>query len=278
MNIQKENIEAQSRDKKSGVPAGLTRRSLFGAASVVAVAAVARANSAWASPGGGESCNPSSQNSNAPACICFREGTQIETPVGTVAVEELGPGSRVVTVSGTAQEVRWVGHMSFVRDAQGNWPKGVLPVLIAKDALGDNLPSRDLYVSQAHRIYLEGMLVPAADLVNGVTITLHGQETDTLTYYHIELARHDVVFAEGMTCDTLQVTPENVLVFDNHMERTALLGECTISMEPYAPIHRFGGGRGKLASRLRSAVAPVHDIRLPIDVVRDQLEARAAAL
>jgi hypothetical protein len=122
------------------------------------------------------------------------------------------------------------------------------------------------------------MLAPAADLINGVTITSHKPDGDTITDYHIELDPHEVVFAEGAACDTLQVTPENVLVFDNQAERAALRGVCMRAMEPYAPIHRFGGKRGKLASRLRSAVAPVHDIRLPLDVMRDHLEARAAAL
>lgn len=279
MNFEKRNSNKGFQADTAATPSGLTRRSMFAAASVVAVAAMARSKSALADPnstgGGSQSCQTGT--SQAPDCICFRKGTRIETPDGAVAVEALAPGSQVLTASGDVQEVRWVGHMSFTRDASGKWPKSVVPVRIAKDALGAHQPSRDLYVSQAHRLYLEGMLVPAADLINGVTITSYEPDGDTLTYYHIELDHHDVVFADGATCDTLQVTPENVLVFDNHAERTALRGVCTTTMEPYAPIHRFGGGRGKLVSRLRSAVAPLHDIRLPLDVMRDQLEARAMA-
>jgi hypothetical protein len=40
----------------------------------------------------------------------------------------------------------------------------------------------------------------------------------------------------------------------------------------------FGGGRGELRSRLRSAVAAVIDRRQPIDLIRDRLEERGQIL
>lgn len=44
------------------------------------------------------------------------------------------------------------------------------------------------------------------------------------------------------------------------------------------PLLSFGGGRGELHSRLRSAAALVVDRRQPIDLIRDALEERGLAL
>ncbi len=41
---------------------------------------------------------------------CFAAGTRIRTPEGDVAAERLVPGDQVLTVSGAAQRVIWVGH------------------------------------------------------------------------------------------------------------------------------------------------------------------------
>jgi hypothetical protein len=49
-------------------------------------------------------------------------------------------------------------------------------------------------------VFLDGHLVPIRHLINGVSIV---QETrDAVTYWHLELDRHDVVLAEGLACET----------------------------------------------------------------------------
>lgn len=47
----------------------------------------------------------------------------------------------------------------------------VAPVRIARDAFAPNTPSRDLVVSPPHAIFVDGKLVPAKLLVNGMSIT-----------------------------------------------------------------------------------------------------------
>ncbi len=75
------------------------------------------------------------------------------------------------------------------------------PVRFRAGSLGDGLPRRDLLVSPEHAMVLDGVLVPARLLLNGDTIV---QETDlpTVEYFHVELASHDVLLAEGAPSET----------------------------------------------------------------------------
>jgi hypothetical protein len=44
------------------------------------------------------------------------------------------------------------------------------------------------------------VLIPIRNLVNGTTIA--PQQVDRITYFHVELARHDVLFAEGLGAES----------------------------------------------------------------------------
>lgn len=126
---------------------------------------------------------------------CFCRGTLIETERGEIAVEDLAIGDQVRTASGTLRPIRWIGHRSysgpFVRGS-----RNVLPVIIRAGALGGGLPRRDLSVSPLHAMALEGVLIPAICLINGVSI-LQAERIDQVTYFHIELETHDILLAEG---------------------------------------------------------------------------------
>jgi hypothetical protein len=45
-------------------------------------------------------------------------------------------------------------------------------------------------------MYLDGVLIPASALVNGVSI-VQAQKVDKVEYFHLELETHDVIIAEG---------------------------------------------------------------------------------
>lgn len=117
--------------------------------------------------------------------------------------------------------------------------------------------------------------MPVGDLVNGRTITCADVDTDQLEYFHVEFETHDVVMAEGAPCESLRLAPRHLASFDNHEEYVALFGQPFHQVAACAPTASFNGGRSELKSRLRSALAPVIDIRHPVDVVRDELDARA---
>ena len=255
--------------------ARLSRRSLVAAGALLAALGPAAASRALAQGVGNQNegnvpgCVPS--NTQPKKCVCFLRGTHLRTPSGDVAIEDLGIGDAVTLHDGDVRTIRWIGRLGYRRS--GDWNEAVLPVRIAKDAFGPNVPHRDLYVSQAHLVYLNGVLIPTSDIINGITISVAAPETATLEYFHVELDHHAILVAEGAPCESFRNAEESWRSFDNAEEYAMLFGPFVRrDMEPYAPIASSNGGRGALKSRLRSALAPIVDIRQPQDVARDNIE------
>ena len=77
------------------------------------------------------------------------------------------------------------------------------PVKITKFAIDGKAPLRDLYVTPRHAIYIDGFLIPAINLVNGITIIANAKsELSSFEYYHIEFDAHEVIHAEGLTVES----------------------------------------------------------------------------
>jgi hypothetical protein len=260
----------------------LTRRSLVAAATILATVGPAAASKAFASKGKGHGHGrgrghyqhgkgKGKGHDDGPGHRCFLSGTRVLTPAGEIPVEELEIGGFVLTKNGVARDIRWIGTTVFERDSQRRWAEEVRPIRIARDAIGPGCPHRDLYLSQWHMLFFSGFLIPARDLVNGRTIAAVDPDVEQLRYFHIEFDRHDILLAEGVPCESLLATSDSRASF--RIEHIAS-GDLE-DMTPCAPIAAFEGGRSALKSRLRSALAPVIDMRQPRDVVRDHLEARA---
>ena len=143
---------------------------------------------------------------------CYLRGTRIRTDRGERPIECLAIGDLVVTQSGALAPVRWIGWRRYVL-AQTEGHAAVLPVLIRAGAIADGLPRRALYVSPEHALYLDGLLVPARHLVNGVSIERQ-RGREVVEYFHLELARHDIVFAEGLPSESF-VDCDSRTLFDN---------------------------------------------------------------
>ncbi len=131
---------------------------------------------------------------------CYLAGTRIATPDGERRVEDLRPGDHVTLAAGGDAPLIWIGERRLDPTAHPRaWE--VLPVRIRRDALDTGLPRRDLLVSPDHALLLDGVLVEAKRLVNGRTIV---QETGwtSVHYLHLELARHDILLAEGVAAES----------------------------------------------------------------------------
>ncbi len=194
--------------------ARLSRRSLVAAGALLATLGPAAASRAFAdNPNEGNipGCVPS--NTQPKKCVCFLRGTRLQTPSGDIAIEALRIGDHVTLHGGDVRTIRWIGRLDYPK--AGGWSKEVLPVRIAKGALGQDMPHRDLFVSQAHLLYLNGVLIPASDIINGITISVVTPESDTLQYVHVELDHHAVLVAEGAPCESFRNAHESWRTFDN---------------------------------------------------------------
>ncbi|MGO9816813.1 MAG: Hint domain-containing protein [Acidocella sp.] len=147
-----------------------------------------------------------------PVNPCFAAGTRILTPRGEVAVEELSVGDLVITREGEEQPVIWIGRREIELAAQLR-PEAARPVIIEAGALGEGMPARELRLSPDHALYLDGVLVPAKALINWANIR-QDHAARRVTYYHLELPRHGVIFAEAAPVESFLDTGHRG-VFDN---------------------------------------------------------------
>ncbi len=153
----------------------------------------------------------SNDGSNTFIVACFAAGTRIEGAFGPVPVEALREGDLVRNFAGQLVKVRWLGHRRTDL-ARHKRPHDVMPVRVRAGAFGDLVPARDLVLSPDHAVFVDGRLVPIRYLINGQSIVQESRKS--VTYWHVELERHDVILAEGMPCETFLDTG-NRSAFEN---------------------------------------------------------------
>ena len=151
-----------------------------------------------------------------PTPECFLTGTRILTASGYKLVEELQIGDKVQTAEGELVDVKWIGYQTIDPNAltiplRGN------PVLVKADALGNNLPARDLYLSPDHSLFIDGLLINAGALVNGVSI-VQTEPTETFVYHSVELENHALLTVEGTLAESYMPHHEDRANYDNGSE------------------------------------------------------------
>ena len=213
---------------------------------------------------------------------CFLRGTRIATLRGEVAVEDLRIGDLVVTATGGALPIKWIGTRGFITGLVNEHHRAaLLPVRIAAGALGEACPGRDLHVSPEHMLCLEGVLIPAEKLLNGTTIT-RADGFDVVQYFHIELPRHAVLYAEGAPAESFLDTG-NRNMFANVLSYLELGQDPGAARQPPClPIVTSGaaldGARARLAERARTlglAATREDDLYLRVDGIAHRPESRA---
>ena len=169
---------------------------------------------------------------------CYCRGTLIGTGRGEKPVEKLKIGDKVTTKSAALRPIKWIGRRSYGgRFVMGR--KDILPICIKAGALDENVPRRDLWISPHHAMFLNGVLIEAKDLVNGVSIA-QTERVEEVEYFHIELDSHDVIIAEGAPSESF-IDDDSRGMFHNAHEYRALYPEAAPGLAQYcAPRHDDG--------------------------------------
>lgn len=144
--------------------------------------------------------DPTAAQAASAQVSCYAAGTRIATAKGPASVECVRPGDVVCTVlGGDTAKVIWVGHREV--DCRHHVdPAKVWPVCVSAHAFGRGMPAADLMLSPDHSVYVDKVLIPIRLLVNGRTV--RQVPVDRITYYHVELDRHDVMLANGMPAES----------------------------------------------------------------------------
>ncbi len=197
---------------------------------------------------------------------CYCLGTMILTPSGEMPVETLRIGDQVTTRSGVARPIRWIGRRAYDgRLIVGN--RDILPIRIAAGALADNTPHRALRVSPHHAIFIDGVLIPAEQLVNGVSV-VQEESVESVAYFHIELGSHDVLIAEGAPAESF-IDQNSRSIFHNAADFASRYPDAEPATALCAP--RVEGG--EMLRRIWRRIADRAGVAARRDAVRGRLEA-----
>ena len=131
----------------------------------------------------------------APVAICFPAGTPVTTDQGNIPIEKLK--SHIHTIRGK----------SIVAITQTRLLNKHI-VSIEKDALVKNVPSQTTHISNNHKVFFEGQMVKARDLVDVCEhvnfIPYNGE-----TLYNVLLKKDGKMMINNLICETL--SPTNVI-------------------------------------------------------------------
>jgi hypothetical protein len=196
---------------------------------------------------------------------CFAAGTRIATPAGETAVQSLAVGDEIRLATGGTARIKWIGRRR-TNLARHPRPDAVQPVRIAAGALAEGMPARDLVVSPDHALFLDGLLIPAKALINGASITQLNRKS--VTYYHIELATHGILLAEGTPAESY-LESGNRGAFENGGPAVTLLpdfAQTAREAKGCAPFAESGGRVEAIRARIlaRAGAATTQDAGLEI--------------
>ncbi|SEL16852.1 Ca2+-binding protein, RTX toxin-related [Roseivivax marinus] len=188
--------------------------------------------------------------SNIDDIICFVPGTLILTETGPRPIETLRPGDRIVTRDAGPLPLRWVGASrvgGFGDFAPVTVPAGVLP--------GQR---RALTVSPRHRLLVAdwraGMYFAAPEVF--VTAShlddaagIFRAPTAEVTYIHLLLDAHHVIYAEGAATESFHPGPVGLAALSDSARASLFEAVPTLrtGAESYGPLARMAVKRREAA-------------------------------
>ncbi|WP_168219825.1 Hint domain-containing protein [Pseudotabrizicola formosa] len=191
-----------------------------------------------------------------PAYRSLVAGTQIRTPDGPIWIDDLTPGSLVLTADHGPRVLR-----RLLRRRIGG-RGAAAPVLIMAGTFGT---CRDLHLSQDQRIVLSDprttalpgtpqVMVEARHLLNGTTVRL--SPCAGVDYIHLVFDRAELIFAEDMLTETGSADPQPKGAAPRPiLSPVDLAGLLPALIGPALPPDLLKAGRPMAAQRTRSATA-----------------------
>ncbi len=165
----------------------------------------------------------------SPVTPCFTPGAMIATDRGSVPVETLRSGDKVVTRDNGLKRIYWVGRREVpLQELQQ--ADELTPVVVRAGALGSGLPRRDMVVSPSHRflvspdqafLAMDGeALVAARHLIDGRRI--HYAKTLGVSYLHLLCDAHQVILADGVWTESFHPDDQVMRGMGNSQRREIL--------------------------------------------------------
>ena len=143
---------------------------------------------------GGETGGGTGGGTSGGTTTCFLRGTRIRTADGYRPIEQLAVGDHVAARFAGVAPIKCIESFTLERAGpRREWRGHSRPVTVRCGALGEGAPHRDLCLTAAHAVFVDGFLMPVGQLVNGTSIVFEAAEGhDSLDFFHVELERHDV--------------------------------------------------------------------------------------
>ena len=143
-----------------------------------------------------------------PSVPCFLPGTMIKTKEGDQSIETLNIGDLVKTQNGFSKITEHLiikpSHIQLEKCSD------IKPVCLTINALGENLPVRDTWMSRFHKFSFEGKMISCNDLFKEknevckfIKDTYHDKVFD-VEYHHLQLEKaEDNYYANDMMVESI---------------------------------------------------------------------------
>ena len=128
------------------------------------------------------------------------KGTEIMTTTGIKVIENIENGDKVINKNGKEITVLFSGsRMTYLRTSK------TMPYIIEKDALSNNVPHKDTYVSPLHKIYTENHgLVEVRELSKlNKKVKVAYDVKKPYIYHTLVLNEYDSYFANNMPVESM---------------------------------------------------------------------------
>lgn len=146
------------------------------------------------------------------AFSAMARGSLISTEEGPIAVEDLRPGTRILTRDNGAQPLLWIGSMTLVPNTDNQSDRMGKLSRVTADSFGFGRPMPDLLLGPSARLLrrdavlisalgTSAALAPITAFIDGDTV-LEITPATPVQVYHLAFEHHQIIFANGLEVES----------------------------------------------------------------------------